>query len=367
MFGFGGKVVVISRESVYPYDRTALTTSFYTKDAEERFLLRDPEYFTMAGIDIRLDEEVYSINPGSKTVACASGSTYPYDKLLLATGAAARHLGVDGERLPGVHHIRSFDDAEKLRHAFDNIRSLIILGAGFLGLEIGFTAAARGIDVTVAAPELLPLQSTFGERYAQRVARLMEAAGIRWLGGKTTRCFSGSTELDSVVFTDGSRVEADAAVVAVGSEPSIPFDGIETLITGGGIRVRQDFTTDEPEIFAAGDVAIGDADANGISVHAGHWVTAMRQGRVAAQAMLGHNGARGEIPFFWTELGGEIVRAVGSCAVADCITVLKQGDFESGNFLAVWECKGELTGAFAVGYDRELIDIEQTLREKTRR
>lgn len=366
MLGFDGKIVVLSRESAVPYDRTVLTTTFYTA-GEEGLLLRDPEYFKFTGVDLHLHEEVMSVDTGLKSVRCASGSTFAYDKLLLATGASARRLGVEGEILSGVHHLRSLLDARTLKSTFERAGSLLVIGAGFLGLEIAFTASACGIDVTVAAPEMLPLEASFGTGYAHRVVRMLKAAGISWLPRRQVRGFSGSTGLDAVMFDDGSRIETDAAVVAIGAAPYIRYSGVDHLGGNGGIGVNRRFQTDDPDIFAAGDVC---------ESHAGHWVTAMRQGRAAAAAMMGLEGEaggeagadgraalRGDVPFFWTDLGSETLRMVGRRAGPDGLVHVEHGDITSGDFLAVTKEANDVTGAFSVGFDKELIGIEQALRE----
>ena len=357
-FGFSGKIELLSKEPDFPYDRTALTTSYYGQKGGGSLLLRDPDYFKMTGIDIRLNEEVSAVDAASGTLSCVSGSTISYDSLLLATGAVPRRLGVDGESLGGVHHIRSLADAKKLRVSLEQTGSLIVLGAGFLGLEIGLTAAALGIDVTVTAPETMPLETYFGETYSKRITRMLKAAGIRWIGGIRARAFSGETAVNGVMFDDGSRMETDAAVVAAGAAPAVQFAGIENLTGKDGVRVGPGFVTDDPRIYAAGDVA---------AAHAGHWVTAMRQGRGAAAAMCGCAGGGGVVPFFWTDLGDETLRVVGARGTPDSAIKLESGNFAAGEFLALWDTNGEITGAFSVGYDKELIDIEQDLREKAER
>ncbi len=354
--GFSGQIIVISDESSYPYDRTTLTTSYFADD-DGSLLLRDPEYFTMMGIDIRLNEKAGSIDRSAKAVTSDSGLCISYDKLVIATGSTPRKLGVEGETLEGVHQLRSLSDAESLKAVFDGQKPLLVIGAGFLGIELGLTAAARGVPVTVAGPETLPLENAFGKGYANRIAGMMKSAGVEWLPGKQVKEFSGKTGLQTVYFQDGSRFETDTVVVAIGAEPPVGISGSEELSGDRGIRVSSSCQTDDPDVFAAGDVTI---------THGGHWVTAMRQGMTVASSLLGETKPPGEIPFFWSDLGEETVRAVGVLGAPGAELVVEKGAIESGDFLAVWRSGDEVTGAFSVGYDRELIDIEHALRTQRR-
>ena len=351
---FAGQIIVISGEESFPYDRTTLTTSYFA-EGEGSLLLRDPEYFTMAGIDIRLGERVHSVDRKSKSVTCDSGLSIRYDKLLVATGSVPRRLGVERESLPGVYQLRSLADAMALREVFDRRKPLLVVGAGFLGIELSFTVATRGVPVKVAAPESLPLENAFGKGYAKRLAGKMKSAGIDWLPGKSAQAFSGVAKLDAANFKDGSRIETDAAVIAVGALPPVPISGMEDLTGENGIRVNTSFQTDDPDVFAAGDAA---------DAHAGHWVTAMRQGMTAALSLLGETDPFVETPFFWSDLGGETVRAVGYPGPPGTEPVVERGTIETGDFLAVRRTRGEVTGAFSVGYHRELIDIEHSLRDR---
>jgi apoptosis-inducing factor 3 len=353
---FAGQVIVLSDENSFPYDRTALTTSYFA-EGESRVLLRDPEYFTMSGIDIRLGERVHSVDRTSKAVICNSGLRIRYDKLLVATGSISRRLGIEGEHLPGVHLLRSLADAGGLREVIDQQKRLLVIGAGFLGIEVSLTAGALGVPVTVAAPDSLPLETAFGKGYAKRIAGMMKTAGVDWLPGKSVQAFSGVNALEAVNFADGSRIEIDAAVIAVGAAPPVPISGMEDLTGDSGIRVNTIFQTDDPDVYAAGDAA---------DAHAGHWVTAMRQGMSAALSLLGEAVPPNETPFFWSDLGDETVRAVGNPGPRGTEAVIELGAIEDGDFLAVWRDGDKVTGGFSVGYDRELIDIEHSLRKNSR-
>ena len=341
--GFTGQVIVISEEASYPYDRTTLTTSFYSKD-DPGLLLRDPEYYEMCGIDIRLNEKVSLVDPAEKTVRCDTGLTISYDRLLVATGATARPLGVDGEDLDGVYRLRSLADAQKIKDSISPASPLLIVGAGFLGLELGFTAASLGVPVTIAGLETRPMENVFGTGYSKRVTRMMEAAGIKWLAGRSVEAFNGEGGLRAVQFIDGTIVKTDAVVVAAGSQPTREIPGLEEM-------------ADDPDIFAAGDV---------ISKTGGHWVTAMREGMIAASMMLEETEIPGEVPFFWTEMGKETLRVVGTRPPKVSEPRVEKGSTETGDFLALWRDGKEITGAFSVGYTRELIDIEHLLRTHRR-
>lgn len=350
--GFHGAITLISAEHRAPYDRTFLTKQYLSLgEAAPDFNLRDPAYYPFAGIELLLDDPVVTLDAKGGMVTCASGRVIKYDKLLLACGARPRRLGAPGEALGRVHHLRNVANADELKKSLEATESLLIAGAGFLGLEIAGFAAEIGKRVTVAAPEATPLSHIFGTDYAKRILTMMGKAGVVWLPGRTVRRFIGGRSVERIEMDNGVYVDAGAAVVAVGVRTETGIDGTESLEGPEGIRVGPRLQTDDPRIFAAGDVVAGPPT--------GHWVTAMRQGVEAASAMMGDEVPHEETPFLWTELFSDTVKMVGSASGNE--PVVERGDMADGEFLAVWRIKGKVTGAFAVGCDRELIEVGNTL------
>ena len=350
--GFDGRVTVISGEKTPPYDRTMLSTEYLTGQSTEGLLLRDPDLHRALGVEVLVGERAARVDRATRTVTCVSDHSVKYDKLLLAVGAVPRRLGVPGENLAGIFGLRTINDADRIRAALGDRAPVLIVGAGFLGLELAFSLSSSGAEVTVVAPEHHPLAAQFGMAFSNRIVGMMRDANVAWMPGSTVKEFVGYSSIERVLLGNDRILDASAVIVAAGVAAAALPDGLDELTDNHCITVDRQLCTADPDIYAAGDMLGGDS-------HAGHWVTAMRQGWYVGQAMLGDDQLYRETPFFWSDLPGCTVRAVGHPSGADPVVV--HGDIGSGDFLATWQSGERTTGAVAVGYDADLIEIEHAL------
>jgi apoptosis-inducing factor 3 len=349
---FTGRITVLSEELSPPYDRTLLSTEYLIGQSAKGLLLRDPDLHRALGVEVLVGERAERVDRATGTVVCVSGRTVKYDKLLLALGAVPRRLGVPGEDLEGIHSLRTIKDADALRAALAEGDSGLIVGAGFLGLEVAFSLSSFGANVSVVAPEQHPLEAQFGRAFSDRLIRMMKDAGITWMPGTSVRELVGDGSIVRATLEDHQTIDATTVVVAAGITTAGLPEGLAELTDNHGMIVDRRFCTADPDIYAAGDMLAGES-------HAGHWVTAMRQGWYVGQVMLGTDRPYRDPPFFWSDLPGGTVRAVGHPSGTAPVAV--HGSIEVGEFLAIWQYGERTTGAFAVGYDAELIEIEHAL------
>jgi 3-phenylpropionate/trans-cinnamate dioxygenase ferredoxin reductase subunit len=277
-----------------------------------------------------------------------------YDQLLLATGSWVRQLDVPGATLPGVRYLRTMDDAEDLlalfRAAGENGR-LVVVGAGWIGLEVAAAGRGHGLSVTVVEPEATPLRRVLGEEVGGFFARLHTDHGVTFRFGTGVTEFRGTAgAVSTVVCSDGTELPADVVVVGVGVRPAVE------LATAGGLAVDNGIVTDEhlrtsaQDVFACGDVANSLRPWLGRRLRVEHWSNALDGGVAAARAMLGHRAVYDQVPFFFSDqydLGLEYSGYVDDPNAPD-VEVVYRGDVSAGEFVAFWLRDGRVLAGMNV-------------------
>ena len=353
--GFGGRVLLVTREADRPYDRPNLSKEFLTGEAKPEWMhLRSEKFYAARRIELVTGRTAVGLDVGGKSVLLDNGDRLGYERLLLATGCEPRKLTVPGAALSGSFTLRSFADGRALVGALASSRLAVIAGASFIGLEAAASLRARGLEVHVVAPDPAPLASILGERVGARIRALHEQKGVRFHLGATIRQISGSVRVERVVLSDGTELAADLVLAGIGVVPSVGYLPGTGLVRDGGIPVGPDMQTSVPGIYAAGDIAI----TAGARIE--HWVVAQTQGQHAARAMLGQEVRYSEPPFFWTKQYDQSLKYVGYAPRAEA--VLYRGDVENGNFTAGYFGGGRLLAAATIGRSKELTRIQEAFR-----
>lgn len=359
--GFGGTIVMISSETDLPYDRTMLSKGFMTGDkADEDLPLRSAEFYDRLGITLMPGRTVTKVLPTEHTVRFEDGKPLKYSKLLIASGGEPVVPQVPGVTLPGVLTLRSSDDARRLRERLGRASSVVLIGAGFIGLELASACTVLGCAVTVVAADRTPLERVLGPAIGGRIRTLHEEHGVRFVLGRGVTAFSGTDRVDGVELESGERIPAELVVIGIGVRPRIGFLSGTKLVKDGSVPVDREFHTLEKDIYAAGDIALAPDPRTGVPVRIEHWAVAERQGRQAARSMLGITDTVPEVPFFWTNQHGVSLRYIGHGAGYD--SVLFRGEVEHGPFLAGYYRGGTLRAAATIGMERQLMALGELLR-----
>ena len=301
--GFTGAVTIIGDEPHAPYERPPLSKTALTDDAEpQAATILSPERRAEHGITLRTDTRVLSIDRGAHRIALSGGEELAYDRLLLATGARARQVSVDGLARDAVLTLRTFDDARALRARLRPGLRLAIVGGGFIGLELAAAARARGAEVTVIelAPRLLAravpadLAEIVAARHAAEGVTLRTGTGIDRIetaeGGRT------------LVLSSGERIACDAIVAGIGALPETDLAARAGLALDNGVAVDAHLATTDPDIFAAGDCcSFPHALYDGRRLRLEAWRNAQDQGSAAARGMLGAREPYAAVPWFWSD------------------------------------------------------------------
>lgn len=310
---FDGTIVLVGEEHQLPYERPPLSKEFLAgKKTLDDFTVKPVSWYREHEIDLRLGLRVIGADPPGRSVTLADGTSLGYDKLLLATGSRSRRIPLPGADAPGVHYLRTVEDASALDSALAGGDSLAVVGGGWIGMEVAAAARQRGVDVTVVESAALPLLAGLGAENAAVFADLHREHGVDLRTGSTVaEITTAGGAAAGLRLGDGSQIRADAVLVAVGAQPNIELAEQAGLSTGdGGVLVDAGLRSSDPDIYAVGDIAAAQHRLFGTRIRTEHWANALKQPAVAAAGMLGEVAEYTELPYFFTDqydLGMEYV------------------------------------------------------------
>ncbi|MGV9453821.1 NAD(P)/FAD-dependent oxidoreductase [Streptomyces sp. NPDC003635] len=344
--GFSGTVTVIGAEPHQPYDRPPLSKAVLLGKAEDSAFDVD---FEALGIDLRLGREVLGVRPGDHQLDTAEGPV-PYDVLVLATGAEPIRLpGAEG--VPGVHLLRTLDDAERLRPVLARQHDIVVVGAGWIGAEFATAAREAGCSVTVVEAADRPLAGALPADVAAPMTAWYADSGA----DLRTHARVAHVEPGEVVLDDGSRLPAGAVVVGIGARPATAWlagSGIE-LGTYGEVVADDRLRTSVADVYAVGDCASFPSGRYGERLLVHHWDNALQGPRTVAADIIGETPlVYDPVPYFWSEQFGRFVQYAGHHASAD-LTVWR-GDPAGPAWSVCWLREGRLVALLAVGRPRDL-------------
>jgi len=353
--GFSGQLSMLSADDSAPCDRPNLSKDYLAGTAPEDWIpLQSAEFYAEKQIDLRLGCEVTVIDPKSRNVLTRAGEAIPYDALLIATGAEPVRLATPWATHPKVFTLRSLADARAIIAASADAKSVVLIGAGFIGMEAAAALRTRGLQVHVVAREEVPLERNFGHELGSLVTRLHQEHGVLFHCKATVQDYDGQC----VTLQDGTKVPADLVIVGVGVKPRIDLAAAAGLTVQDGILVDEQLRTSVEGIYAAGDVACFRRGPDLLRIE--HWVHAERQGQAAAANMLGAGQAFTDVPFFWTHHYGLELRYTGHAQAWDDVQI--DGTLLAHDCSARFFRDGNLLAAASIGRDRENLAIEAQLR-----
>ena len=346
--GFAGDITLVGAEEHLPYDRPPLTKEVLTDgEAPPLPLLRDEQsYADELRTTLRLGTTALRLDPDRRTLQLDDGEL-PFSALVIATGARPRRLPVDGQDLPGVHVVRTVDDARAVHRDLADARQVVVVGAGFIGSEVASAARARGLDVTVLEAAPTPLAHAVGARFGATLAELHGRHGTTVRCGAAVTGLDGTERVEAVRLADGSSVPADLVVVGVGAEPVVEWLEGSGVEVDDGVRCDATLATSVPGVYAAGDVARWHNPLFDRSMRLEHWTNAAEQGGAAGRHAVDPDSAQpfGSVPYFWSDLYGSRVQLVGvPSGEADFLV----GDADAESWLALYVDGDRLVGALGL-------------------
>lgn len=337
--GYDGPVVLVGDENELPYHKPPLSKTFIKDPEAKPQPLRGEAFYTGNAIDFRPGLRVSGIDAAAGALDLADGGRLPFDNLILATGSRPRVLPLPGADLRGVLSLRSLGDARAIRDHSAGCEEVVILGGGFIGLEIAATLAAGGRRVTVVEAAERLLGRAVAPVIARHVHQRLEAVGVRILTGTTVSRLEGENgRVAGAVTASGERLPSRMVIVGVGVVPNVELAEAAGIATGNGIRVDAQMRTSIPGVLSVGDVANYRHWFTGADVRLESVQNATDQARLAARTITGHQDAYAAVPWFWSDIGDMKLQMVGLVSGGDSHVVA--GDIADNKF-SVYHFAGE--------------------------
>jgi 3-phenylpropionate/trans-cinnamate dioxygenase ferredoxin reductase component len=361
--GFEGRVVLVGAEGERPYERPPLSKDYVRGEAERAQLyVHGESFYRDHDIELHLGRTAVDMDASLREVALDDGERLHYDRLLLATGAEPRRLAIPGGDLDGVYYLRSVEDSDALRARLDRGGVAVVVGAGWIGAEVAASARERGLDVTVVAPDAVPLERVLGREVGGIYRDIHSDHGVRMLLGTGVEAFEGDGAVERVRTTDGRHLECDFVVVGIGVQPRTQLAAQAGLSIGDGILVDERLETSMPGVFAAGDVAGAQHPFYGERIRVEHWANALRQGPAAARNMLGAADAYDSLPYFFSDQYEVGMEYSGFARRWDRVVV--RGDPAGREFIAFWLAGDRVLAGMNVGVWDVVDPIQRLIRER---
>jgi len=363
--GFDGDVVLLGEEPERPYERPPLSKGLLlgTVDRETVFV-HEAGWYAEHDVDLRTGVGVAAIDRAVRQVELADGQRIGYDALLLATGSTPRPLDVPGAYLDGVLQLGTLADSDRIAAALVNGAHLVVVGGGWIGLEVAAAARQRGATVTVVERSQLPLLRVLGPDIAPVFADLHRDNGVTFRHGTAVREFRGDGRVSSVLLHDGTELPADAVVVGVGVHPNVGLAEMAGLKVDNGVIVDQTLRSSDPRIHAAGDVANAYHPLYDTHLRVEHWATALHSGPAAARSMLGTDVVYDRLPYFYTDQYDLSMEYTGYAPPGGYDTVVVRGDLGKRQFIAFWTAAGRVVAGMNVNVWDVTADIENLIRDR---
>ncbi len=353
--GYDGPVTMIGADQFLPYDRPNLSKDYLAGNAPEEWIpLRSPEFYREQKIKTLTNTSVTAIDPKAKQLTLSDGRSLGYDALLLATGAEPVHLDVPGDDLPHVCYLRTLGDSRRIIEKAKNAKRAVVIGSGFIGLEVAWSLRERKLEVAVVGKGSLPLEKVLGREMGNLVRETHEAHGVKFHLGRTPSAIhERRVQLD-----DGTKLDCDLVVIGIGVRPSTYLAEQAGIATEDGVLVNEFLETNVPGIFAAGDIARWPDPRVG-RIRVEHWVVAQRQGQTAARNMLSAREPFVAPPFFWSNHFDLHIHYVGHGRGDDRSSV--SGDMKAKDASVIFRAGDKLTAVASIGRDRENLRAEVAL------
>jgi 3-phenylpropionate/trans-cinnamate dioxygenase ferredoxin reductase subunit len=379
--GFTGRIVLIGEETERPYERPPLSKGYLLgKDPRDVAFVHDEGWYGEHDVELWLGRRVTMLDRSAHTVTVDGGEPLRYDKLLLATGSRVRRLEVPGAEVTGVRYLRTINESDALLAALREGIQVVIIGAGWIGLETAAAACTHGCDVTVVEVDSLPLRRVLGDEMAAVYRDLHLAHGVDFRFEAGVREFGSlGDRLASVVLDDGTELPADLAIVGVGIRPATELAEAAGLEVDNGVVTDESLRTADGDVYACGDVANSYNPLLGQRIRVEHWANALNGGKAAAKSLLGDDLVYDRVPYFYSDQYDLSMEYAGYATPGGYDRVVFRGDpsvvdGKAPEFVAfwvagervlagmnanVWDVQDQIQALVRAGYAGRAVDPER--------
>ena len=342
-----GELLIISADDALPYERPPLSKGFLSgKENEAGILISNPEWYRQQGIEVKLQTKIERVDLQNKRLHATSGETFEFEVLLLATGARARKLDCPGNDLSNVFYLRSLDDSRKIRASAETCKQAVVLGGGFIGMEVAAVLAQKNIETTLILREDRVWNRVFTAPMSEFFERYYVSRGVQLLKGERVARLEGKDRVSGAVLASGRKVPCDLVVAGIGATPVCELFTNSGLTAENGVVVNEYLETKLSGIFAAGDVA------NYLDIifdkrrRVEHWDNAVSQGQHWAGLVRGDRKPFSHVPYFFSDVFDLSYELWGDSEGAT--QTVARGDLNSPSYSVWWLKQGRLVSAFAM-------------------
>jgi NADPH-dependent 2,4-dienoyl-CoA reductase/sulfur reductase-like enzyme len=364
--GFDGSVTLIGEETQPPYERPPLSKSYLMGSTPfDKAVVLSEQWYRDHDVDLLLGQRVDAVDLAAGTVGIRGGSELAFDRLVLATGAAPRRLTAPGADARGLLYLRTKADADALRAQFGPNARLLIIGGGWIGLEVAAAARQAGTSVVVLEAAELPLLGVLGAPLARVFAQLHREQGveIRTSVGRIEIVTDAAGTAAGVRLEDGSVIEASAVVVGIGVAPRVDLAERAGLAVSNGVLVDEGLRASDPRVVAVGDIANHAHPVLGQHIRVEHWAAALNQPATAVAALLGDTVRYEALPYFYTDQYDLGMEYVGHAPPGSYTDILVRGDLRTRQFIAFWLQHDRVLAGMAVNIWDVIDDIKPLIRD----
>jgi NADPH-dependent 2,4-dienoyl-CoA reductase/sulfur reductase-like enzyme len=342
-----GELLIVSADDALPYERPPLSKGFLSgKENEHEILINSPEWYPRQGIDVKLQTVIESADLQNKRLRAVSGESFEFETLLIATGARARKLDCLGNDLPNVFCLRSLDDSRKIRAAAESSKRAVVLGGGFIGMEVASVLAQKNIETTLVLREDRVWSRVFTASMSEFFERYYTSRGVQVLKRENIVRLEGKDRVTTVVLSSGRRITCDLLVAGIGAVPVSELFVNSDLDVENGVAVNEYLETKRPGIFAAGDVANYHDILFNKHRRVEHWDNAVSQGQHWAGLVCGDRKPFSHVPYFFSDVFDLSYELWGDSEGAT--HTVARGDLNSSSFSVWWLKQDRLVSAFAM-------------------
>jgi len=351
---YAGQIVLVGDEDYLPYQRPPLSKKFLAGAMPaERLHFKPASFYDEPNIEIRLRTRITTIDRDNKSVHTEGGERISYDKLVLALGSRARRLRIDGADLAGVHYLRSIADVDDIRSELNHYRRTVIIGAGYIGLEVAAVMQQQGLDVTVVELADRVMSRVVSPEISDFYQIEHTNQGVKLRLSTSVSAFRGDKRIASVETTDGEQIPADFVVVGIGIVANTELAASAGLTVDNGIVVNDQCETSDPAVYAVGDCtahpnAIYNRQLRLESVH-----NALEQAKTAAANICGKETHYSQVPWFWSDQYDLKLQIAGLSEGYDEIVI--RGNPADRSFACLYLKNGQLIATDAVNAPREFV------------
>ena len=362
---FAGRIVLLGEEPWLPYQRPPLSKKFLAGAlSAERLYFKPGSFYDDPDIEVHLKTRITAIDRENCSVTSDAGDVFVYDKLVLALGGRPRKLLLPGADLAGIHYLRGIDDVLSIQSEIQPGRRLVIVGAGYIGLEVAAVTAGLGLDVTVVEMEDRVMSRVVSPQLSEFYQKEHLAHGVTLKLSTGTSGFAGVEKLESVLLDSGEKLPADIVVIGVGIMPNIELADAAKLETGNGIIVDAHCQTSDPNIFAVGDCTFHPNEVLGRSLRLESVHNALEQAKTAAANICGENLSYAQVPWFWSDQYDLKLQIVGLSQGYD--EVIMRGDPLTRSFACLYLRDGQLIAVDAVNSPKDFMQSKALIANHAR-